>query len=753
MKKIISLILTVCMLFTMVYAVSVTVAAETTASTTVEDIAVDLSKLYRIGTGISTNMENLTDGDVEITVSNYTQQMFGSDGKIPSSVLWMGGAIFAVKDDSDNYIILQTGYEYVINIMYDVTAVGTTDTYYQPQIGLARNNHSGNPDQDNGTVIYTAQKRSSIGSYSITYRTTPNGTQPLRLAFGGHGTFNIKSMSIKKVTKTASSAVNMDLTNVDPIVVTNPSYSNLTPATEETPFSIDVNATYAYNGTLFDGTNTWLNTWTVMYLKTLIPLKLDAENCLVATQAKNYTIKVEYKVTATSATATKDYPEIGIVYNNGSSTTADNGSKVIAAQRINPTDVGVKKTLTTTVNGISNNNRPLRLALTGKGTFEISSITITETTNAIAITFVDDGVSTFDCIVSGEALPTPEKTGYSFEGWYSNADFTGAKVEKASANDSTLYAKWVAECTHANKTTTNTATYFKAGVETVVCDDCGETISTNELPCITTAPVTFNKVVLNPETNQLKVEWEYSDALAIDLSNATTKELVVKFVFGDKEYSVKLDDVDDLGQVLYIEGINAARFAQSFSISLEFVVDTYDTTSLNAAAKLAAVKVSDTIDASNEKADEYANLIEQIGKVEEAVVDGVGVNSDDFTADYSKIDIANGTAEIKFIATQDLIDTLKAKAQYNDGRKVTLVITIGEESHDVTLKELKSKITVKISGLSFDQMYGSISAKLVINYADDAATDVDTKEVTFNFTDAVNASELAAAQALKALLG
>ena len=38
-----------------------------------------------------------------------------------------------------------------------------------------------------------------------------------------------------------------------------------------------------------------------------------------------------------------DYPEIGIVYNNGSSTTVDNGSKVIAAQRINPTDVGVKK--------------------------------------------------------------------------------------------------------------------------------------------------------------------------------------------------------------------------------------------------------------------------------------------------------------------------------------------------------------------------------------------------------------------------
>ncbi|MBE6779334.1 MAG: hypothetical protein E7545_00005, partial [Ruminococcaceae bacterium] len=671
MKKIISLVLTVCMLFTMVYAACVTASAATTASTTVEDIAVDLSKLYRIGTDITANMENLTDGGVNITVSNYTQQIFGSDGKIPSSALWMGGAIFAVKDDSDNYIILQTGYEYVINIMYDVTAVGTTDTYYQPQIGLARNNHSGNPDQDNGTVIYTAQKRSSIGSYSITYRTTPNGTQPLRLAFGGHGTFNIKSMSIKKVIKTASSAVNMDLTNVEPITVTNPSYSNLTPATEETPFSIDVNATYAYNGTLFDGTNTWLNTWTVMYLKTLIPLKLDAENCLVATQAKNYTIKVEYKVNATSATATKDYPEIGIVYNNGSSTTADNGSKVIAAQRINPTDVGVKKTLTTTVNGISNNNRPLRLALTGKGTFEISSITITETTNAIAITFVDDGVSTFDCIVSGEALPTPEKTGYSFEGWYSNADFTGAKVEKASANDSTLYAKWVAVCTHENKKDEiiEAATYFTTGLKNIVCDDCNEPLEQGVvIPCDTANPVKFGTPVLNPETNELTVNWKYSDALATDIAKATNKAVKVILVFDEKEYDITLNTVGSLEETLTLQGVNAERFNAEFSVKLEFTVDSYDTATLNAVAKSAAVKVSDTLDSTNEKAEAYNKLIEEIGKVENAVVAGEGTGNDDFTAGASKVDIANGKAEIKFVATKALIDELKGKADYNGTR-------------------------------------------------------------------------------------
>jgi hypothetical protein len=263
----------------------------------------------------------------------------------------------------------------------------------------------------------------------------------------------------------------------------------------------------------------------------------------------------------------------------------------------------------------------------------------------------------------------------------------------------------------------------------------------------------FEEPVLNPATNQLKVEWEYSDALAIDLFNATTKELVVKFAFGDKEYSVKLDDVDNLGQVLFIEGINATRFAQNFSISLEFVVDAYNTTALNAASKLAAVKVSDTIDASNEKADEYADLIEEIGKVEEAVVAGVGEDNDDFKAGASKVDIKAGTAEIKFVATDALIGTLLTNGN-KDNRTVKLVVTIGDESHDITLATLKSSITVKISGLSFDQMYGNISAKLVIDYAEETnIADITTADVTFNFTDAVNASELAAAQALKALLG
>ncbi len=443
MKKIISLILTVCMLFTMVYAASVTATAETTVnetnSATFDEIAVDLSKLYRIGTD-NTSIENLADGGVKVIVNNYGTQLFNSDGSFSTSALWIStGSIFALKDDNDNFIVLQGGKEYAINIVYEVESIGTENAFYHPQIALVRNNHASNVTQDNGTVIYTAKKHASTGTYSLSYSAAPSGNQPLRLAFSGHGTINIKSITIKQVTKNFGTTGNIDLTNVEPISVSSPSYSNFTPATADAPLSLDVNATYAYSGTLFDGTNSWINSWTVMYLKSMIPLKYDADNYVVLDNTKTYSISVKYKVTATTAEAVTDYPEIGIVYNNGYDITHDNGSKVVAAQRIAPTEVGVEKTLNTTVNGMGLDGHALRLAFTGKGSFEVSSVTISECKNAFAITFNNDGMSTVDYILAGEALPTPVKDGAVFKGWF---DADGVKYT-AATKPVTLNAVWV----------------------------------------------------------------------------------------------------------------------------------------------------------------------------------------------------------------------------------------------------------------------------------------------------------------------
>ena len=41
-------------------------------------------------------------------------------------------------------------------------------------------------------------------------------------------------------------------------------------------------------------------------------------------------------------------------------------------------------------------------------------------------------------------LPTPVcgKDGYTFAGWYTNAEYSGEVVTKVPAEDVTLYAKW-----------------------------------------------------------------------------------------------------------------------------------------------------------------------------------------------------------------------------------------------------------------------------------------------------------------------
>lgn len=440
MKRIISLVLVAALFVTMIFSATVSVSA----AITISDVDVDITKLERIGTDadkeITLSITDSGNGGVDISFSNYKIQLFQTDGALYTNVLWMKGGIVAVKDSNGNGIILQGGKKYSINIVYDVTSVGTQNSTYHPQIGLARNNHSSNITTDNGTFLYTAKKHGSVGSYSLSYQAAPSGNQPLRLAFGGHGAITIKSITIKQVSQSFEQAKNLDLTNVEPISVKNASYSNFKAATATTPLSVDVNATYAYNQSLFDnGTANYVNNWIVMNLKTLLPLKFDADNYVVLNREKTYKVTIKYKVTATSATEKKDYPQIGLVRNDQYTLTQDNGSKVIAAQRVAPEDVNVEKTFTATVDGSSLNGHPLRLAFVGKGSFVVTSATIAEYENPAAVTFVKDGISTTDYMLYSSTLPTPVKAGYTFMGWF---DANGVKYTTVTV-PTTLTAAWV----------------------------------------------------------------------------------------------------------------------------------------------------------------------------------------------------------------------------------------------------------------------------------------------------------------------
>ncbi len=54
-------------------------------------------------------------------------------------------------------------------------------------------------------------------------------------------------------------------------------------------------------------------------------------------------------------------------------------------------------------------------------------------------------VTTFNIESADFSLPTPTKNGYAFEGWFANADFSGAKIvtlQNGSLGDKTYYAMW-----------------------------------------------------------------------------------------------------------------------------------------------------------------------------------------------------------------------------------------------------------------------------------------------------------------------
>ncbi|MBO5211606.1 MAG: hypothetical protein J6B80_06725, partial [Clostridia bacterium] len=292
--------------------------------------------------------------------------------------------------------------------------------------------------------------------------------------------------------------------------------------------------------------------------------------------------------------------------------------------------------------------------------------------------------------------------------------------------------------------------YFNDGVETVYCEDCKTTVSETPVSAIKTAPVIFDDAVLDPETNKLTVAWTYSEALNEDIKAAATKGLAVKFAFGDKEYTVPNTVLNTEGGSVTIEGINADRFNEELTVKLEFAIGDYNTEVLNGAA-IYTVAVNTTVSNENQaKADAYTGLINAIANATEAVVEGAGTGSADFTAEDSSVDIKAGTATFKFVATQEFFNTVKANG--TDNRTVKLVVTVDGEEHEVTINQLKTSIKVTIKGLSFEQMYGSVSAKLVITYSDDSSKNIDSKAVSFNFADGIDASENTVAVALEALL-
>ena len=174
----------------------------------------------------------------------------------------------------------------------------------------------------------------------------------------------------------------------------------------------------------------------------------DADNALVRLESgKKYAVTLNYKFVNNNNNNNKigHLPQIAIGYDstaNASSTSAGN-FYVAAVKNHVLTDKENSYYLSAVIEG---KDKPLRIAFSGVWKFEINSILLQEidadAENQVTVVYCDGGEYKAEFETAGEALKTPVKDGMAFSGWYSEPDFSGAKVTAASAG-AVLYAKWI----------------------------------------------------------------------------------------------------------------------------------------------------------------------------------------------------------------------------------------------------------------------------------------------------------------------
>lgn len=157
--------------------------------------------------------ETKEDKTLSLTLSSGWNNVFrDANNNIKTGVLWPD-AIMALKYDDGtvpaSYVKFQKDYKYIVNVEYEVVAA---DSYYNPQIAIVKNN-STNSAQNNGSVVLNTNTHSAPGSYTLSAVVSNIDNIPIRLAFAGLGTVNIKSVKISKEKKNETDVI--DITYMD----------------------------------------------------------------------------------------------------------------------------------------------------------------------------------------------------------------------------------------------------------------------------------------------------------------------------------------------------------------------------------------------------------------------------------------------------------------------------------------------------------------------------------------------------------
>ncbi len=263
------------------------------------------------------------------------------------------------------------------------------------------------------------------------------------------------------------------------------------------------------------------------------------------------------------------------------------------------------------------------------------------------------------------------------------------------------------------------ATYFVAGKEVKVCEYCGDTVET-PLPATDTA---LKNVTESYANGKLTIVFEYSEALIEDVANGA----VISFNYSIAGYTGKAPvENGQLGGTVTIEGFNIDRLNKdvTYFLSAEYAA-AEDITKL----EKATTKTVKAADVATQDA-EFSALLEELNKAESTVISGEVEDTDDFVDSTVKADIKNGTVDLRFVASQKLIDDL-AKLDKKD-RTVKLHVTVdGIKTVTFELEKLTKVTMLNITGMSFEQLNGKITVQLEFIYTN-TEDNFSTEEFVFD---------------------
>ena len=162
------------------------------------------------------------------------------------------------------------------------------------------------------------------------------------------------------------------------------------------------------------------------------------------TAGSKYIINMEYTVNSTAGNDSWGL-QVGLfggILANGQT----NSSSVRIAERIKYQQKDKGKTFSVTAVYTANGVHNIGLQFAGQGSLDLSYINIEELTadkiaDYVIVTYVDGDKSRAAFAKKNGALKVPQKEGYTFDGWYADADLSGEAVTSVNT-DTTLYAKW-----------------------------------------------------------------------------------------------------------------------------------------------------------------------------------------------------------------------------------------------------------------------------------------------------------------------